>query len=625
MFQWISRRTSGRSVAPAPRGVAPVPVAVEAGKAKNVSGVIYPPQDPGLPVHEPATLVSDQGELMAMLRLHAAATPDLFAMRYESPIRSIAETVNVLPGSATASFSGAGGLFRAAVETGFSAFRASDGRIFTGSMGVEDRHRLEGRWRYVCFVAGLLYPLGGALAAMSVVSARGQKWSCELETLTEFARAAKADEIFVSWLSDDAVLGPGTVTATFALKVLGRGNIEWLNAGSPELVRGLINIITGAASAKDLIATSVVKDMWQAVNARELARRHENYGRLTVGSNVSPYIIDALISLARKKWVMNKDTLYVDRSGMYLEWPKAGRDIIDFCRERAYPGIPENEAALLAILTAVKVVSAGVDGVALMPIANVDGEVKSAIQLLRPALLLGDDETLESAASGRPVLMAALEAADPIQGHAASKAAPAQSRRASSPTIQAAPVMDQIDPNEILAAAAPQELVAEQPAAPTAPVPPSATKGATESAASMPRTAPRSAPRSAAPKPGTDQLALVEGPEVRYCDLLPGDVAALLPGYYQELLGRLVHAWKTRKEDGFPRKCDQGAAFEYSMLADLTRDPTTFLTKLGQLGMLFVQPTTPNKMLYPVPVALGSHSTAKCFILADHAMRRLAL
>ncbi len=548
-----------------------------------------------------------------MLRLHAAATPELFATRYELPISRIAEVVNVLPGSATASFSGAGGLFRAAIETAFSAFRASDGRIFTGNLGVEDRHRLEGRWRYVCFAAGLLYPLGGVLSSMSVVSSSGQKWSCELDSVTEFARAARTDELFVSWLSDEPQMGPGTVTATFALTVLGRENIEWLNAGSPELVRGLINIITGTPLARDLIATAVVKDMWQAVNARELARRHQNYGRLTVGSNVSPYILDAMIGMSRSEWVLNKDTMYADKSGLYLEWPKAGLDIIAFCRRRAYPGIPENEAALLAILTSTKVVSSGVDGVALMPIADADGEVKSAVQILRPALLLGDDQSLESVGAGRPVLMAAVEAADPLN---APQSSPPTSK-VSSPVapakaVRAAPVLAEIDPQEVLAAAAASGVASAAPAD-VLPASGSASKPTPNAA------------RAAHPKVHSGDAPLVEGPEVRYRDLLPDDVTKLLPGYYQELLGRLVHAWKTKQGEGFPRKCDHGAAFEYSMLADLTRDPTTFLTKLGQLGLLYVQPTTPNKMIYPVPVASGSQATAKCFILADHAMRRLAL
>lgn len=597
-----------------------MPIAPEAQRTTHVSGVIYPPQDPGIPVHEPQTLFADQHELMAMLKLHAAATPEQFAARFCGPIERVAEFVNVLPGSASASFSGAGGLFRAAVETSFSAFRASDGRIFTGNLGVEDRHRLEGRWRYVCFAAGLLYPLGGALASMAVLSSDGRKWSCELEAATAFAAATGTKQFYVTWLSNESALGPGTLTGTFALSILGRENVEWLNEGSPELVRALINIVTGSAAGRDLIAAGVVKDMWQAVNARELARRYENYGRLTIGSDVSPYVLDALISLATDSWSWNERTMYADRSGIYLEWPAAGLDIIDYCRGKGYPGIPANEAALLAILTATKVVTAGIDGVALVAIADAAGEVKSAVHIHRPALLLKEGQTLEDISAGRPVVMAAIEAADPLHEKPVKAAAPAAgpaapTKRQSAAAERAAPTLPQIDPEEVLAAADASRSAGEE-------SPRQLALETQQEPATATETRPAQKPRPIPPK---EEGPLAEGPEVRYRDLLPADVIAVLPNYYQELLGRLVHAWKTRKADAFPRKCDQGAAFEYAMLADITRDPATFLTKLGELGMLYVVPTTPNKMWYPVPLTSGSQTTAKCFILADHAMRRLGL
>ena len=73
------------------------------------------------------------------------------------------------------------------------------------------------------------------------------------------------------------------------------------------------------------------------------------------------------------------------------------------------------------------------------------------------------------------------------------------------------------------------------------------------------------------------------------------------------------------------RRCEHGAAFELRILSSFSRDPTTFLSRLGELGLLYVNPATSGKMIYPIATAEGSQATATCFILANHTMRRLAL
>lgn len=647
MPPWFSRFFRTESVPTAVvRTTPPVVVPAEARRLDNVSSVVYPPRDPGLPVQDPSSLVADQTELVDMLRLHAASSPALFRTRFEDPIARVAAYINLLPGSANSSFSGAGGLFRAAVETAFSTFRASDGRIFTGSLGVEDRHRLEARWRYVCFLAGLLYPLGGALGSMSVVDANGRKWATELEPLTDFAANNQVKHLFVSWLSDDNQLGPTTVTGTFALGIVGRENVEWLNEGSPALVQALVNIVTGSAVSKDLIATGLVKDMWLAVNGREMARRHQNYGKLTIGSNISPYLIDALIGLARTKWVMNKDTMYADAKGIYLEWPGAAEDIIEFCNRKEYPGIPDTDAALLALLTSAKIVSAGVDGVALCPIANADGVVASAVTLSKPGLILDDDQTLESVAAGRPVLMESVRAADPLAGTTVNAPAPSTALATVRPIpTRAAPVLPEIDAHEVLLGQADTEDPGEGgPSAPAVP-PDKNTSQSGEQANPAPATARLPTPATAAapasnpqnesaaksvlrkqPARGSKDAALVEGAEVKYSDLLPQDVRSQLPPYHCEILGRLVHMWRSQSAGEMTmRRCEHGAAFELRILSSIAQDPTTFLTKLGEIGFLYVHPATAGKMIYPVPTAEGAQSTVTCFILANHTMRRLAL
>lgn len=656
MSSWLNQllaRVGLQRIGTAPELTPAIQSAPEAKAVEHVSDVVYPPRDPGLPIKPAQQLSADQKDLLQMLRLHAAETPERFESRFLDPINRLAGLVNTLPATPTTSFSGAGGLFRACVETAFNAFRASDGRIFTGALGVEDRHRLEGRWRYVCFAAGLLYPVGACLSAMAVLDARGRKWSPELESLLEWAEQGKADRVFASWADETVAPGPAPLTATFALKILGRENVEWLNEGSAELVSKLLDIVTGSdTAAKDSVATTLVRDIWAAVQERETARRHQNYGRLTIGSHVSPYLLDALVGLSKDKWKFQESVMFADTSGVYLQWPEAGEDIIAFCSARGYTGIPSSEQALLSLMVSNGLVNAGVDRMALVEIAGFDGEVVMGVKLKHHELVIPDGATLQQVAGERQVAMSALLAKDPLtraqealnkpgsQPASASKPSAAKAPTPSPATAGSAPVpppasalrFDEINPQEILASSdqdADEDLdneddeaapAAMQPAAQTAPPGPAEQPAASRREKAQ---AGESVQRPARPQ---DSGAIVEAPEIKYSELLPEEVASKFRNVDAELLGRLVHVWRKKAADGrVMRVCEHGIAFELALLADYTQDPAGFLSNLGAQGFLFSERTTPGKMIYPVAATEGSRKTATCFIILHHAAKKLGM
>ena len=625
----------------------------EAKAIEHVSDVVYPPRDPGLPVKPAQQLSADQTEILQMLRLHAAETPERFESRFLGPINRLAGLVNTLPATPTASFSGAGGLFRACVETAFNAFRASDGRIFTGALGVEDRHRLEGRWRYVCFAAGLLYPVGACLSAMTVLDSRGRKWSPELESLVEWAEHGKADRVFATWAGETIAPGPAPLTATFVLKILGRENVEWLNAGSADLVSRLLDIVTGSnSSAKDSVATTLVRDIWSAVQERETARRHQNYGRLTIGSHVSPYLLDALVGLAKDKWTFQESVMFADATGVYLQWPQAGEDIIKFCSAREYTGIPSSEQALLSLMVSNGLVNAGVDRTALVEIAGCGGEVVMGVKLKHHELVIPDGTTLQQVAGERQVAMSVVLAKDPLTraqealSKSGPQSAPASTTSAlkapslSSSTAGSVPVpppasalrFDEINPQEILSSSEPDSDEdradddgevgpADMPPA-TQTVPPTTAEQSTASKRDKAQSG-ESVQRPGRPQ---DSGALVEAPEIKYSELLPEEVASKFRNVDAELLGRLVHVWRKKAAEGrVMRVCEHGIAFELALLADYTQDPAGFLSNLGAQGFLFSERTTPGKMIYPVAATEGGRKTATCFIILHHAAKKLGM
>jgi hypothetical protein len=610
MRPWFFR--SLRSTRAAESPPRPGAAATAAGQSESLSAVAYPPCDPGLPVQGAQALLRDQRELMSMLRLHAALPPAVFESRFGQAVARVAGYVNVLPGSASAGFAGAGGLFRASLETAFTCFRASDGRIFTGALEVEERHRLEGRWRYLCFAAGLLFPLGGALGNMAVTDPHGATWSPELEPVTAFAAARQAGQLFVGWICEEPRLGPAPLTASFGLDLIGRDTVDWLNRGSPALVRALLEIVTGAP-AKGLVAAGLVREMWQAVYARETVRRHQNYGRLTIGSCVAPYLLDAMVGLARSTWSLDDRTLHADTAGVYLEWPEAGRDIIDFCRRKAYTGVPDTEAALLAILTSTGLVEPGIDGTALVPFVDRRGGSRVGVVVSQPGLLL-EDGPPGPPSSSRPAASgpAAIGGAAPAAGTGARSAPPATPRQKPAtkrPVPKPPPVLLQ---TELLLTVAPPEA------------------GEGESGSAQDIGADTDADMDPdGPAGSVDAHAaegLVDMPPERPADVLPADLRSRLSPEHGELLGRLVHLWRARGTGrNAMRPCEQGAAFEFALLRQFTPDPTLFLTRLGELGLLFVSPQTTGKMIYPVTMADGERDAVSCFILAPHAMRRLGL
>lgn len=675
MSHWLSRTLSAIGLlksAPVGRSTGAITlqqpaVSVSAGK-RRATDVMYPPRDQGIPIQPAQDLLGDQAELIRQLRTHAADTPSVFDTRFQLPIVRLAEHINTLPGSASNAYSGAGGLFRACVETAFAAFRASDGRIFTGALGVEARHRLEGRWRYICFCAGLLYPIGKPLNEMAVLNTSGEKWAPELEPLVAWAPPSSSARVFVTWTGQVAGPGPSSLTGAFALNIIGRENVLWLNQGAPNLVSTLLNLVTGSSTSSDSIAASVVIDMWQAVLDRENARRYQNYGRLTIGSHLSPYIIDAMTSLARMDWELNKKTLYADATGVYLVWPTAVDDIIRLCLERQFQGIPTNVAALLPILIAEGIVEAGANGAPIVEIADADGEVVPAIKLKQPGLLLPEGKTLASFDKSRPVLMAEVNARDPLSGAMAglstnSGAGTAIGAKPAARSGKASPVLDQLDIAEIIGGSHPpapsvdggrtdtadagdQEGDADDDESaeeehqttlqtrvdasnaqqnglvPAAVLP---TTPATETPPNGRTSKPKQPPPAAVRRPA-DPGAVVEAPEIKYSNLVPTEVLARFRPHESELIGRLVHIWRTKANDGrVMRMCESGLAVELLILSDLTRDPATFLTALGKEGLLYTAPSTPAKMIYPVPVVEGSTRSQTCFILAHHALKKLGL
>ena len=428
VLNWLKQLNPyGNAAAPATGAVAKPPVAVP----QSNESLRYPPADVGFLVRRPEEILAANQDLLRRLQLHAAVGADVFEIRFVAPLRRLAEHINVLPATATELFSGEMGLFRAALELGFYAFQSSDGRIFTGQEGVERRHTLEGRWRYLCFLSGVFYPLGKTLERASVSDAAGTPWKRHFGGLSEWAAHEKIDRIFVSWGSANSEredIGPAGTSSALIPHVAGRENLQYLEDGAADLVAALYHLSAGQIGTSR-IANQVLVGCWERVLRRESARRPQAFGRLTAGTHMGPYLVGAIRAQVESgRWTINDSFLKADSNGLYLLWPDAADAIVQYGMDNGYPGWPADSATLGELLKAALVVEPGHGDLGMIELVSEAGEIVKALKFCNPLAIVQDFDPADFSEGSGKTLESVLEA-DPLAAAERPELIPAQDER----------------------------------------------------------------------------------------------------------------------------------------------------------------------------------------------------
>jgi len=569
---------------------------------------LYPPTDQGMTVRSAEQILKGNQKLIDRLRLHAATTDEHFDTRCVQPLVRLAAHINVVPATASSIFAGEGGLFRSALEMGFFSFQASDGRIFTGAETVERRHALETKWRYVCFLAGLLYPLGGCLDTIVVMSDKGIVWRKHQMGITNWALSTGAERIFVSWGDADPAtvkIGPSAYTSGVIGQIVGADNLQWIEDGSPELVKALYAISAGqetiARNAQDVITS-----MWEKVQRREEARLPQSYGRMSVGTHLGPYLAGALSGLVEEgRWKPNGTALKIDTTGIYLVWPQAAHDIIDYGRRQSYAGWPANAATIAELLKACQVVEvAPGDDLGMFELIDSDGEIIKAYRVRNPLSVI-ENYNPEDYSSKPPKRLEAVLAADPL----ASVEANIQT---ASPVVPVEPV-------------ARGDVIPVEPLAKT-PAPTSTGTDATPASQDAVATQADIAASTPGTPPKHGAHALPEAREVRYSDLVPDEVRKdIKRGLSVELLGKVVMAWKSRGDNSRTmRMTDNGAAITLEFLATIVRDTPKWVGEMAEAGLIYSPTATPGLKIHKIAIPEGS-KPREAVVLSRYAVKKLEL
>jgi hypothetical protein len=602
---------------------------------------IYPPDDRGLPLRSIEDLLKGNETIIGRLKLHAAASPTQYEVRYLTPIKNLASLINTLPGTASSMFAGEGGLLRACLELGFLSFQASDGRIFTGADSVEVRHKLEPRWRYICFIAGLLYPLGLPLTRMVVTTKSGESWPKHKHDITEWAdglqaQGIHAERVYITWsderqLSAQEMMGPSPFSASILHKIAGPENLGWLEEGSPNLTRTLFEVVGGSETSSK-IAQDVVATMWKKVLSREETRRPETYGRMSVGTHLTPYLVGAMRTLVEDGvWKINEGPLLADGTGLYLTWPDAGKDLVAQGAREGRDGWPSSVSTLAELLKQDGVFDISHESdMGMTEVVDRQGEIRQAYKLKKPHAVVEDFDSSAYIAVTPKTLAGVLER-DPL----ASAESKVQSKKTAPPKIDPvldttpAPVAAQEEPalvfdteseddedipdeglepqdvGEVIAATA--QVRSATPAQKSAPV---------ESAVSA---AVQRTPEDASGK-------LKEAPEVKFSDLVPEEIRKELKSTLTlELLGKLIKAWRERGEQNTAmRMTDQGAAFSVDYLGTLIRNIPDWVNDVALAGLVYTPADRPGLKVQKVAIPEGT-KPKDAIVISRYGCRKLGL
>ncbi len=664
-----------RSKPKAPPPDAPVQVVAKAQERPHEAN--YPPIDGGLPLATVDDLLLAQAALIARIKTHAAVAESIFEARYIQPIKRLAEYILNLPASQDDAYAGPGGLFRASLEHGFTSFQAAGGRIFTSHLGVEERFKLENRWGYVCFAAGLIWPLGKTLDAVRA-NANQETWTSRVYGLHEWSQAKGIAKVFLTWPKQAHELGPSVNGAILAGRIVGEGPLKWLEEGNPKVLTALLELASGIKTDYNSIAYEIAQTMWEKCLTRERSRMPSNYGRVKFGQHMAPHLIDAMHLLIREgKWVVNEKSIHADKTGVYLFWPRAGEELVAYMQKESIAQAPRTPEGLLNLLIQEDLLKVDSLGGVYVDVANADGEIVQAVKVLKPNMLIHDYApenfnksralTMEQIINDDPIAKAEKKApkaapkkpVDAAPETEAPTTEPEQPRKPVAPPPAPDPLMATLgteasnDAAQMAVAAPKSAMAAKPPAAPTQDTNASANNVDVVRVPSRPAVGDSDginllalpskkeglvgdqlkqeadAPVSTKPSFGDELLERRQNTgsaPVMYKDALPKKViSSISNGLVSEQLARLVI--KIKEEDNLEKLLikDQFVAIPWELFTGTVANPPNFLSALGEAGYLHFDAAHSGKKVHDIPFSEGSKTKIRCFLMAKNLAVELGL
>lgn len=354
MFESIKSALFGKHKAPlaspsaaSPQGRAAIaPAQYHYGK--------YPPDPEGFPVISVDDLVNSQKELIATIKKSIRfTTEDQWHELFLDAIRKYAAFVHLLPASENNHHCGVGGLFRHGLEVALGTIN----RGYHYSQDINNppslNRKLEERWSYACFIAGLLHDFGKPVTDMLVNSPDGRlRWSPTSGSLHKWATDNNLERYFVHHRKDRQDKHKAA-SAAFAYHVMSDQAKAYLEVVSVDLLQEVNDAIYGTENNAPLVGYVKKSDSMSCEDDKKRNPFGEVAGRafqgkaspaLTVLSTIRTMISEGKLTpnkMGGHLWVLN--------GAVYLEWPVAWNKVYNELYSPSV-GVPRDPQTILELL-----------------------------------------------------------------------------------------------------------------------------------------------------------------------------------------------------------------------------------------------------------------------------------
>ena len=314
-----------------------------------------PSVDLGLEVVPVERLLAENAELIGRIKICYGRDRAAFDREVLEVIRRYASFVNAVPATADNLFSDLAGLFRLGLEVGFYSLQGSDSYIVNGKASISTRRILEPRWRFGCFLGGLVSELHRTLNQVIVTDEAGAPWPQYLGPLTPWLDERGSRRLFIRWLKDRP---ENRATSLFALAhVFPADTMAYLSADNSIVVPHMLACVSGIPMPGEPNAiTEVVRRASAAVLNRETESNVRRFGRQIHGAHLERYLIDAMRQLVASSpaWQPNADRsrVWLGKEGLFVVWPNAAEDMRKLLEDDEIPGIPRTADTIREILEA---------------------------------------------------------------------------------------------------------------------------------------------------------------------------------------------------------------------------------------------------------------------------------
>ncbi len=568
----------------------------------------YPPVDQGVELAGASAILVSQSDLIRRLKLLLGISESEFETRYVTVIRGLAHYIDLLPASENGTHKGAGGLFRLALELAFYSRQSCEAMLFAGKAGVEKRRELEPRWRYATFLAALCCELHRLLSQMIVVSEDGSEWPVHQGGLADWLRANGASRYYIRWIKEGESFTGGSATLV-ASKIIPESAMQYLQEGHHNIIAAMLEAIAGEGKrSKGNQISEIVEKIRKKVAERDEVLAPSSYGKLTVGAQLEPYLLDAMRRLVSDgSWAVNKKKarVWFAMDGLFIVWRTAAKEIIEALSRDAVTGIPKDASTIAEILLRAGVLTADSTG-------DLYWKIKTP---------LSDNELIAVKVAKPEVLLIAFEDEDrpePLDAPISisqQKAPTKPSAQMTSATVVQPPAVQPPVPGteeERTSQHAESDVVQIKPPPKEKPTKPVQNEPADPIAQSQ-ETIDTPKSTKSAPKNRRVSERLPEGPgaiqaveEVTHDSIVPNELAMRMTLPARETVNAIANDLRAGKLAQSSRLVEEGLAIAAEQMALYGFDLLKVVTELHRLGWLYEDPAKPSRKLHKMPLPTGS-------------------